>query len=82
SGPVIFRQLTNNSRTLVNARLSLGDIKVGNSTMRVSVWGRNLTDEDYREFSFNYGAALGLNVAQYGEPRTYGIDFSVLMGEQ
>jgi iron complex outermembrane receptor protein len=61
--------------------LSLSDIEMGASKLRVSLWGRNLTDEDYREFSFNYGASLGLNLAQYGEPRTYGIDFAVLMGE-
>ena len=78
SGPVIFAQLPNNSRTLVNARLSLSDVEMGASTLRVSLWGRNLTDEDYREFSFNYGASLGLNLAQYGEPRTYGVDFAVL----
>ncbi|MEY5061548.1 MAG: hypothetical protein RIS45_1469, partial [Planctomycetota bacterium] len=81
NAPVIFNQLTNNKRTLVNARLSLSEIALGDSKMRVSLWGRNLTDEDYREFSFNYGASLGLNLAQYGEPRTYGIDFAVLMGE-
>jgi len=81
NSPVIFDQLTNNSRTLVNARLSLADVALGDSKLRVSLWGRNLTDEDYREFSFNYGASLGLNLAQYGEPRTYGLDFAVLMGE-
>ena len=78
AGPVIFAQLPNNSRTLVNARLSLSDIEMGGSKLRVSAWGRNLTDADYREFSFNYGASLGLNLAQYGEPRTYGIDVAVL----
>ena len=81
NAPVIFDQLTNNSRTLVNARLSLADVALGDSKLRVSLWGRNLTDEDYREFSFNYGASLGLNLAQYGEPRTYGLDFAVLMGD-
>ena len=78
SGPVIFAQLPNNARTLVNARLSLSDIEMAGSKLRISAWGRNLTDEDYREFSFNYGASLGLNLAQYGEPRTYGIDFSMM----
>ena len=81
NSPVIFNQLTNNARTLVNARLSLSDVALGDSKLRVSLWGRNLTDEDYREFSFNYGASLGLNLAQYGEPRTYGIDFAVLLGK-
>lgn len=82
SGPVIFAQLPNNARTLVNARLSFSDIEVGSSKMRVSVWGRNLTDEDYREFSLGFGASLGLNLAQYGEPKTYGIDFAVMLEEK
>lgn len=81
-GPVIFEPLENDQRTLINARLSLSDIKLGSSTLKVSAWGRNLTDDDYREFSFGYGASLGLNVAQYGEPRTYGVDFALLFGDK
>ena len=82
SGPVIFAQLPNNKRTIVNSRLSFSDMQVGSSKMRVSVWGRNLFDTDYREFSLGFGASLGLNLAQYGEPRTYGVDFAVLLGEK
>jgi len=82
AGPVIFEQFQNDERTLVNARLSVGDIKLGNSTLRISAWGRNLTDADYREFAFNYGSNLGINLAQYGESRTYGVDFAILFGEK
>jgi len=82
SGPVIFAQQPNNSRTIVNSRLSFSDIQVGSSKMRISVWGRNLSDADYQEFAFGYGASLGLNVSQYGEPRTYGVDFAVLLGDK
>lgn len=72
--PVVFEQLPNNERTLVNARLVFAGIALGRSEMDVALWGRNLLDEDYRQFSFNYGAALGLNLAQYGDPRTYGLE--------
>jgi len=82
SGPVIFAQIPNNKRTVVNTRLSFSDMQVGSSKMRVSVWGRNLFDTDYQEFAFGYGASLGLNVSQYGEPRTYGVDFAVLLGDK
>lgn len=75
--PVIFFQPPVEERTLLNARLSLHDVAVGGATLRVSAWGKNLTDEVFREFGFNYGSSLGLNVALYGEPRTYGMDVTV-----
>jgi iron complex outermembrane receptor protein len=73
--PAIHVQQSIDERTLLNARLALNEIPVGDGTLSVGVWGRNLLDEDYRAFSFNFGAGLGLNLAQYGEPSTYGIDF-------
>ncbi|TDG11846.1 TonB-dependent receptor [Seongchinamella unica] len=41
-------------------------------TWEVSVWGRNLTDEDYQNYSFRdfFGTILG----GYAMPRTYGIE--------
>jgi len=73
--PAIMEQLSIDERTLLNARLALNEIQVGNGSLSVGVWGRNLLDEDHRTFSFNFGEGLGLNLAQYGEPSTYGIDF-------
>ena len=75
--PVIFFQPPIEERTLLNARLSLQEVAVGGAKLRISAWGKNLTDEVYREFGFNFGAALGLNLAHYGEPRTYGMDLTV-----
>lgn len=75
--PVIFFQPPVEERTVLNARLSLRDMQVGGASLRVSAWGKNLTDEVFREFGFNYGGSLGLNVAQYGEPRTYGVDLTL-----
>ncbi|MBV8805258.1 MAG: TonB-dependent receptor [Sinobacteraceae bacterium] len=62
---------------LLNSRLSLLDIPVGgdNSSLEVSLWGRNLTDKSYRVFQYETpGTAPGsFNVdAAYGVPRTYG----------
>lgn len=75
--PVIFQQPSVEERTLLNARLGLQDVQLGGATVRLTAWGKNLTDEIYRDFNVNFGGSLGLNVAQYGEPRTYGVDFTV-----
>lgn len=71
--PVIFDQAGMDARTLVDARLSLQDIPIGDSALRVTLWGRNLLDDDYPTYSINFGS-LGLVTEQYGPPRTYGIE--------
>lgn len=61
-------------RTLVNARVSLKDIGVGdNGNLRVAGWVKNATDEEYREWGIDFGS-LGFAGATYGRPRTYGVD--------
>ncbi len=61
-------------RTLVQARVSLSDINLGDSgALRVSAWGKNLTDEEYREWGIDFGS-LGFAGNVYGQPRTYGLD--------
>ncbi|MCG3171811.1 MAG: Vitamin B12 transporter BtuB [Pseudomonadales bacterium] len=68
-----------NDRTLVNGRLSLNDIKLGSGSgsdkgsLRVSLWGKNLTDEEYINWGIDFGS-IGFAGATYGEPRTYGLD--------
>jgi iron complex outermembrane receptor protein len=62
---------------LWNARLSLRDIAGPvDTTMRVSAWVKNVTDKAY----WNQGVAsytgLGFDKNVYGEPRTYGVDFT------
>lgn len=75
--PVSFEQLPNQSRTLVNTRLSWSKETEGGAEVTLAVWGKNITNEEYRTFGFNYGPALGLTLANYGEPKTYGIDLSI-----
>jgi iron complex outermembrane receptor protein len=63
-------------RTLVNGRLSLNDIRMGcceKGALRVSLWGKNLTDEEYRNWGIDFGT-LGFAGDVFGEPRTYGLD--------
>jgi iron complex outermembrane receptor protein len=73
--PVVFEQLTNDERTIVNTRLAWTK-QLSDSSVTIALWGRNITDDDHRNFSFNYGDALGTSVAQYGEPRVWGVDFT------
>lgn len=74
-------QFNNNDPTLVgeayellNARLTLSDISIGErSSLKVSLWGRNITDEEY----VIHGANFGFFDAQvYGTPASYGLDIS------
>ena len=62
-------------RTLVDARLSLNEIPLGddNGTLRISAWGKNLTDEEYRAWGIDFGA-LGFAGDTYGDPLSYGLD--------
>lgn len=74
SGVVVpYDPVVLDERTVVNARLSLEEVKVGDGMMRFALWGKNLTDDDYANFGVNF-ASLGPITKQYGEPRTYGLD--------
>ena len=68
------------SYELVNARLTYQG-----SNWDVSLWGRNLSDEDYATRGFYFSNQFGNNPAngyapetyvQYGEPRVVGISAS------
>lgn len=71
--PVIHPHLKMDERTVVNARFSLENIRVGDGTLKFSLWGKNLTNDDYPTFGINFGG-MGLIAEQYGDPRTYGLD--------
>ncbi|TXS92780.1 TonB-dependent receptor plug domain-containing protein [Parahaliea maris] len=71
--PVIYDHLGMDERTIVNARLNLEGIPLGDGNLRFTLWGRNLTDDDYPTFGINLGS-LGLLTEQYGAPRTYGLE--------
>ncbi|RZV49589.1 MAG: TonB-dependent receptor, partial [Pseudomonadales bacterium] len=63
------------SRSLVDGRISFSP---SSEKYEVSIWGSNLTDEEYhnRLLPFQTGAGnFGFTVAFAGAPRTYGVDF-------
>jgi iron complex outermembrane receptor protein len=71
--PYVFPPIELDSRTIVNLRLGMEGVAVGNGTLRAGIWAKNLTDEDYNSYGINY-ASLGPITAQYGIGTTYGLD--------
>jgi iron complex outermembrane receptor protein len=72
---VAYDQLILDERTVVNARLSLDKIKLPEGSLRISLWGKNVFNQDYNTLGINF-ATLGPVTRQFGEPRTYGLDVS------
>lgn len=64
--------------SLLNARIAMTDIAVaGDNTLEFGIWGKNLTDEEYRLNGIPGTDAMGNFVAginYYGDPRTMGAD--------
>ena len=61
---------TMNERNIVNANVKLDILDSGFS---VSLWGRNLTDEQYVSRAQDFYTGLGVAVNFVGDPRTYGM---------
>ncbi|HLG89304.1 MAG TPA: TonB-dependent receptor [Alphaproteobacteria bacterium] len=76
SGPGIERSYKTPETVVVNARVSLGDIPLGPTTAKVSLWGKNIFNERY--FSeILPGAVIGFVDGNVSPPATYGVDLSV-----
>ncbi len=60
---------------LLSARIALAEIPVpgDNGEVLFAIWGRNLTDEKYRNFGINWGSYAGNT---YGKPRMYGAELT------
>jgi iron complex outermembrane recepter protein len=65
------------SYSLINAKITLADINVNNSHLNISLWGKNLADEEYIILSHPNPPVT--NVVAFGEPRTAGIEVSFNM---
>ena len=60
------------SYEIVNANLILSEVPVGSDmTMQFSLWGKNLTDEEYRQNTIPFGL---WTVSYFGNPMSYGLD--------
>ncbi|MGH6782093.1 MAG: TonB-dependent receptor domain-containing protein, partial [Sphingomonadaceae bacterium] len=61
-------------RTTLDARAVLSEIPIGSATGTLSLWGRNLLNEDNPNFFIDYGANFQrLITAYFPDPRTYGV---------
>jgi iron complex outermembrane receptor protein len=69
------------SYTILNARITLAGIKMGGelSTLRASIWAKNLADEEYIINAFAVGEGDGkASIGQtFGDPRTFGLDITL-----
>ncbi|MDT0575379.1 TonB-dependent receptor [Croceicoccus sp. F390] len=61
---------------LLDGRISLSAIPLGGVEAQISLWGKNLTDEEYRISGIDFGS-LGFATNTYGVPRTYGVDLRI-----
>jgi iron complex outermembrane recepter protein len=59
---------------VVNARLAITEIGVGEASLEVAAWGRNLDSEEYKVHSISLGAYRS---AYFGEPKSYGVDVTL-----
>ena len=66
-------------QTLINARVTLSDVEVLGGNLMVAAWGRNLADEQYREWGIDF-TTLGFAVNSFKEERSYGIDLMYRFG--
>ena len=65
------------SYSVLNARISLKEI--AGSKFSASIWGKNITDEEYRINGVPMGDATGAfigGINYYGDPATYGVEVS------
>ncbi|MDP3676021.1 MAG: TonB-dependent receptor [Novosphingobium sp.] len=61
---------------LVNARATLADIPIDSGVLSVALWGKNLFNEEFETFRFDFaGAGLSnTRTAVFNEPRTFGVE--------
>ncbi len=65
---------TLDNRYLLNARIGLHALPwVSQGDLRIAIWGKNLTNEKYRQSSIHFGP-LGFATVTYGKLRSTGVD--------
>ena len=64
--------------TLINGRVTLADINLGNRSgaLRASLWGKNLADEEYIADAFAVGDPAVTIANAYGDPRSFGLEIT------
>ncbi|QIG53792.1 TonB-dependent receptor [Altererythrobacter sp. BO-6] len=62
---------------LVNGRLTLAEIELGQSEWEFSLWGKNLFNRTYELLNVNLTRIGRQSYAPYNDPRTYGVEARV-----
>ncbi len=60
--------------SLLNARITLGEIPIESADISISFWGRNLTNESNQIFGVDFGE---FQTGTFGDPRAFGLDLRV-----
>ena len=62
----------------VDAQLIWSDLPFGNDSMKLTLWGKNIGDEEYVANYIDFGAGFGgMTLGYFGEPVTYGLTASM-----
>lgn len=70
--PVPAQQVAADAYDLINARVALDGVHVGEGELSLALWVSNLSDESYRTGGFTFTDDFGFN--SYGLPRLFGFD--------
>jgi iron complex outermembrane receptor protein len=65
------RTVSAEDRTLLNGRITLSEIELPQGELKFALWGRNLTDEEYKIHGAGFA---GYDAYTWGDPRSYGVD--------
>ena len=73
-----FGEQRTDAYSLFNARIELGDIDIGtgDGSLKASIWGKNILDEEYVIFAVAVGEPAASINQVFGDPRTMGLDIS------
>ncbi len=74
--PVLSDIAVTDEHWIVDARLGIIDIPLNDTTMAVSLWAKNLLDEDD---IVDFGPEVINQTGQFINERTYGVDFSIAL---
>ncbi|CAA0111378.1 Colicin I receptor [Zhongshania aliphaticivorans] len=68
-----YEHIKQDPYALINTRLSW---HVSDDSYSLSLWAKNLMDEEYDGYAINLQAGFGFDYFQQGPPRTYGLEFT------
>jgi iron complex outermembrane receptor protein len=77
SGIVVGTSNRNDKYGLLDASVSLSQFRLANGDVKLTLWGRNLTDEEYAVSDIGAFKDFGASgISPFGDPRTYGVTVS------